>query len=249
MGSVDMSSWQDRASEKRSRILAEVPQHFVHPSLAFSTAEAADTMDLPTFSKANPARVIDVPERLLSAAELAITALRAEEIPPAIAAGAYTAVQVLDAFTHRAVVAHQLLHCCLSFMYPAARRRAAELDAAFARTGALVGPLHGVPLSVKDQCRIKGTETTCGYVANLGVFDEEDCLLVSILQNAGAVPFAKTTLSVGCMWGESINKLRQPDLLITRSSMADMQTVLLAGQAILSTESSHVEAQVVAKAL
>ncbi len=80
------------------------------------------------------------------------------------------------------------------------------LDEAFARTGELVGPLHGVPLSVKDQCRIKGTETTCGFVANLGVFDEEDCLLVRILRDAGAVPFCKTTLSVGCMWGESVNK-------------------------------------------
>ena len=206
-----MLTWQDRASEKRSRILAEVPQHFVHSSLAFSTTEAVDTMDIPTFSKTNPARVIDVPDRLLSASELAITALKAEEIPLAIAAGKYTAVEVLDAFTHRAVIAHQLLHCCLSFMYPAALKRAKELDESFARTKTLVGPLHGVPLSVKEQCRIKGTETTCGYVANLGVFDEEDCLLVSILQNAGAVPFAKTTLSVGCMWGESINKLRHPD--------------------------------------
>lgn len=198
--------WAERAKEKRARILVDVPAQFVHPELLFSDTEAQDALDLPTFSATNPKRVQAVPAQLLSATELAITSMTADQIPPAIAAGTYTALQVLDAFTHRAVVAHQLLHCCLAFLYPAAATRARALDRAFSRTGKLVGPLHGVPVSLKDQCRVAGTETTCGYVARLGILDEEDCLLVKILQNAGAVPFCKTTLSVGCLWGESINK-------------------------------------------
>lgn len=198
--------WQDRVRDKQKRILADVPPQFAHSELQFSDVKAVDVLDLPTFSEDNPARVMDVPPKYLTKDELAISALKAEDIPPAIAAGTWTAVQVLDAFTHRAVIAHQLLHCCLAFLYPQARRQAEALDVALAKTGKLVGPLHGVPLSVKDQCRIAGTETTCGYVASLGEWDEEDCLLVDILKNAGAVPFCKTTLSVGCMWGESINK-------------------------------------------
>ncbi|CAK7206649.1 Acetamidase [Sporothrix eucalyptigena] len=201
------ASWQERVKDKQHRILADVPPQFIHPELKFSDTEAQDVLDLPTFSQGNPARVMHFPEIYLKADELAITALKAEDIPPAIAAGTWTAVQVLDAFTHRAVMAHQLLHCCISFLYPQAREQAEALDAEFANTKRLVGPLHGVPLSVKDQCRIAGTETTCGYVANLGVWDEEDCLLVDILKKAGAVPFCKTTLSVGCMWGESINNI------------------------------------------
>ena len=198
--------WQERARDKQQRILADVPPQFFHSELKFSDTEAQDVLDLPTFSDDNPARVMDIPGKLLTADELSITALNAEDIPPAIAAGTWTAVQVLDAFTHRAVIAHQLLHCCLAFVYPQARAQAEALDADFAQTKRLVGPLHGVPLSVKDQCRIAGTETTCGYVSQLGVWDDEDCLLVDILKKAGAVPFCKTTLSVGCMWGESINK-------------------------------------------
>ena len=69
-----------------------------------------------------------------------------------------------------------------------------------------MGPLHGLPVSVKDQCRIVGTETTCGFVSNLGAVDQEDCVLVKALEGAGAVVFVKTNLSVGCMWGETVNK-------------------------------------------
>ncbi|RDW85348.1 hypothetical protein BP5796_03673 [Coleophoma crateriformis] len=207
MGSAIVESWDERAREKRARILACIPQDFITPSLSFSDTEALNVLDLPTFSESNPASVIDIPSKVLNQEELAITALKAEEIPQAIAARKYTAVQVINAFTHRAVIAHQLLHCCLTFMYPTALEQAEVLDRVFAESGKLVGPLHGVPFSVKDQCRVKGTETTCGFVANLGTFDDEDCLLVKILKDAGAIPFCKTTLSVGCMWGESINNI------------------------------------------
>jgi amidase len=40
--------------------------------------------------------------------------------------------------------------------------RAAELDDYFKRTGKVVGPLHGLPISLKDQLCIKGLETTVG---------------------------------------------------------------------------------------
>ncbi len=40
--------------------------------------------------------------------------------------------------------------------------RAAELDAHLKATGKVVGPLHGLPISLKDQFRLKGLETTMG---------------------------------------------------------------------------------------
>lgn len=82
-------------------------------------------------------------------------------------------------------------------MYVEAKAKAEELDRVFKETGVLVGALHGVPISVKDQLRVRGTETTCGFVSNLGVRDEEDCLLVEILKKAGALVFVKTSLSMG----------------------------------------------------
>ena len=49
--------------------------------------------------------------------------------------------------------------------------RAAELDAHFQETGELVGPLHGLPVTFKDQFHIKGRETTLGYVGWVGTFE------------------------------------------------------------------------------
>ena len=187
-----LQPWEARAQDKRSRILAGVPPRFIHSSLEFSKTE--------------PASVMTVPDTLLSSLEKEITALKAEEVLDAIANRKYTAVEVLDAFTHRAAIAHKLLHCCLSFLYPAARARAEKLDQHLASTGKVTGPLHGLPISVKDQCRMTGTETTCGFISNLGVLDTEDCVLVDILQKSGANVFVKTSLSVGCMWGETVNK-------------------------------------------
>lgn len=40
--------------------------------------------------------------------------------------------------------------------------RAAHLDAHLQSTGKVVGPLHGLPISLKDQLSIKGLETTMG---------------------------------------------------------------------------------------
>jgi amidase len=184
--------WQERAKNKQSRILSGVPAQFIHDDLVFSETDTAS--------------VQDVPDKLLSPLEKEITSLKAEELVPALAARAYTAVQVLDAFTHRAAVAHKLLHCCLEFCYSAARARASQLDQFLAETGKTVGPLHGLPISVKDQCRMVGTETTCGFICNLGTKDTQNCVLVDILQRAGAIPFVKTNLSVGCMWGETVNQ-------------------------------------------
>ena len=60
---------------------------------------------------------------------------------------------------------------------------------------------------MKDQCRLLGTETTCGFIHPLGHEDTHDAVIVSILKNAGAVVFAKTSLSMGCMWGETVNNI------------------------------------------
>lgn len=45
-----------------------------------------------------------------------------------------------------------------------ALNRAAELDAHLKRTGTTVGPLHGLPISLKDQISMKGLETVMGIL-------------------------------------------------------------------------------------
>ncbi|CAK7221315.1 hypothetical protein SCUCBS95973_004452 [Sporothrix curviconia] len=60
---------------------------FIHPELKFSDSKARDVLGLLILSEANHARVMGLPAKFLTADELAITALNAEDIPPTTAAG------------------------------------------------------------------------------------------------------------------------------------------------------------------
>jgi amidase len=106
-----------------------------------------------------------------------------------------------------------------------ALKRAAELDAYLAKTGKTVGPLHGLPISLKDQFRIKvenpnsqsglhviwldiqGLETSMGYVSWIGKYDEEDSYLVTLLAKAGAVFYVKTSVPQSLMVCETVNNI------------------------------------------
>jgi amidase len=90
---------------------------------------------------------------LLTKDELAITELDATEIRDRVAAGKLTSVDVVTAFGKRAAIAHQLVSCLTDWFLPEALVRAKWLDDYFAKNGKVVGPLHGVPISVKVRHR------------------------------------------------------------------------------------------------
>jgi len=76
---------------------------------------------------------------------------------------------------------------------PAATDRAAELDSAYEDDGP-VGPLHGIPVVVKDQVETADVTTTFGSEAFAEYTPAEDATLVEKLRDAGAVILAKTNL-------------------------------------------------------
>ena len=69
-----------------------------------------------------------------------------------------------------------------------------ELDRIFEESGELAGPLHGIPVLVKDQAETAGIRTTFGSVAFEGYVPEEDATAVGRLKEAGALILAKTNL-------------------------------------------------------
>jgi len=71
---------------------------------------------------------------------------------------------------------------------------AEELDRAFGQNGEFLGPLHGIPVLVKDQAETAGIRTTFGSVAFEKYVPEEDATAVKRLKEAGAVILAKTNL-------------------------------------------------------
>jgi Asp-tRNA(Asn)/Glu-tRNA(Gln) amidotransferase A subunit family amidase len=74
-----------------------------------------------------------------------------------------------------------------------ALKEADRLDAAY-KTSGPVGPLHGIPVIVKDQADVKGMPTTLGSVLFKNYFPDRNSFVAEKLKNAGAVILAKATL-------------------------------------------------------
>jgi len=75
----------------------------------------------------------------------------------------------------------------------AALKEADRLDAAY-KTSGPVGPLHGIPVIVKDQADVKGMPTTLGSVLFKDYYPDRDSFVAENLRKAGAVILAKATL-------------------------------------------------------
>ena len=77
---------------------------------------------------------------------------------------------------------------------PKALVHADELDAEFARHG-LTGPLHCIPVIVKDNFNTAGLETTAGSLALAGTIPPNDSFQVRKIREAGAIVLVKSNLS------------------------------------------------------
>lgn len=77
---------------------------------------------------------------------------------------------------------------------PNVLEQADELDRSFEQNGEFIGPLHGIPVLVKDQAETAGIRTTFGSVAFEEYVPEEDATAVGRLKEAGALILAKTNL-------------------------------------------------------
>src|SRR5271169_453838 len=91
---------------------------------------------------------------------------------------------------------------------PDALADAAALDAALESTGKLVGPLHGVPVLVKDNYDVAGLQTTGGSAALLGWVPAADATVIVKIRAAGGIILAKTTMSEWARGGlDNINSV------------------------------------------
>jgi amidase len=78
---------------------------------------------------------------------------------------------------------------------PDALEVARQLDAEFARTGRLKGPLHGIPFAIKDQFDTFDMRTTSGAAANYANDrPPRDAEVVARLRQAGAIILAKSNM-------------------------------------------------------
>lgn len=85
----------------------------------------------------------------------------------------------------------------------AAEKDAKALDEQFLQTGQTIGPLHGLPVSLKDRFNIEGLESACGYVSWLGdrKVEASEGVLVKRLRRMGAILFVKTNVPMSMLVG------------------------------------------------
>ena len=95
---------------------------------------------------------------------------------------------------------------------PHALEDADKLDAAYVKSG-FVGPLHGIPVLVKDEIDTAGMPTTLGTLVFKDYRPTRDAFVIERLRTAGAIILGKTTLSefaAGDTYGSMFGATRNP---------------------------------------
>jgi Asp-tRNA(Asn)/Glu-tRNA(Gln) amidotransferase A subunit family amidase len=117
-----------------------------------------------------------------------------------------TSYETVLAFSIRAATIGKDLSLIADVNFKQALEEARERDNQL-KEGFVVGPLHGVPVSIKDHFNVKGFRTTLGITSLYHNIAKEDSYIIKVLRGLGAVPFIKGNLSQGMLCIGSSNPL------------------------------------------
>src|SRR5436190_3156347 len=115
-----------------------------------------------------------------------LTSLTATELTAAIRDRRISAIEALDAHLAQIAQHNPRLNAVITLDEEGARNRAREADEALAR-GELWGPLHGLPMTLKDGHATAGMRTTSGYEPLRDYIPAEDGTVAARLKAAGAI--------------------------------------------------------------
>ncbi|TGO13701.1 hypothetical protein BTUL_0065g00420 [Botrytis tulipae] len=199
------SSWEAQATERASLILERIPREWRLSSNEILYARAQRNITSSVICK------------YLNRFEQEVLSHDPISTVRKLRSGQWTAVQCILASCKIACIAHQINPCLLNIMIPEAVEKARKLDESFQdEAGSVKGPLHGLPISVKDQLHVKGSDTTMGYVGWIGTFEGYsnsnrvglvNSQIISDLEEQGAVVFCKTSLPQTVLYDETINNI------------------------------------------
>nr|WP_237500007.1 amidase family protein [Streptomyces sp. SID8379] len=116
----------------------------------------------------------------------------------ALRTGAITARDLLEQVLDHHAKVNKDLNAVVTLDADAARAAADKADAHLASTGETLGPLHGLPITVKDALETKGLLTTCGSTTLADHVPDQDADVVALLRGAGAVIVGKTNVPTMC---------------------------------------------------
>jgi amidase len=130
----------------------------------------------------------------------------AVQLAAIIRARSASSLEVVEAFLARIRSANPAINAIVTLDEEGARRRAGEADAALDR-GELWGPLHGVPLTIKDSFETAGLRTTAGFPPFSKNVQERDATVVARLRKAGAILLGKTNLPPLASGNQTVNPI------------------------------------------
>ena len=115
-------------------------------------------------------------------------------------------VELLDFFVARAERYNPALNAIVAWQVDPARERARSADAALAR-GEVWGPLHGVPMTVKESFNVAGLPSTWGNPPWRDNIAADNAVLVERLLAAGAIIYGKTNVPYMLQDAQSYNEV------------------------------------------
>lgn len=123
--------------------------------------------------------------------------------------GAITAMELLESALSRAADTEAQLHAYLTIDHDGAREAAARADRELA-AGQDRGPMHGIPVALKDNMVTRGLETTAASQILSGYLPPYDATVVTRLRDAGVVLVGKTNLDEFAMGSSTENSAYGP---------------------------------------
>ncbi|HTZ35349.1 MAG TPA: amidase [Stellaceae bacterium] len=115
-------------------------------------------------------------------------------------------LELLDFFVARAERYNPQLNAIVAWQVEAARERARAADAALSR-GELWGPLHGLPMTVKESFNVKGLPTTFGNPVWRDNIAAGNAVAIDRLEAAGAIVYGKTNVPYMLQDSQSYNEV------------------------------------------
>jgi amidase len=117
--------------------------------------------------------------------------MSATKLAQLIRAKKISAVEAVEAYIDRQLTVNDMLNAVVMNCYHRAREEAKALDAKAAR-GEFVGPLHGVPITIKDSLDTAGVISTGATYGRQQYVPEKDATVVARVRKAGAILLGKT---------------------------------------------------------
>jgi amidase len=132
--------------------------------------------------------------------------MTASEMAAAIRSGHITSVEAVTAHLNHIHKYNPDLNAIVIIDEQAALKSAREADAALAQ-GDWRGPLHGVPVTIKDHFAVKGMRSTNAFPPLADQITDYDATVVMRLKDAGAIILGKTNIPVLSMDTQTFNPI------------------------------------------